>query len=264
MIGKIPKEIYAALKEFGLTDYESRALIALVINGVSTAKEISDRTQIPYSRIYDILLNLEKINFVKVLQGRPMQYKSERPVTIAKIAKEQLEEKYKRIETALIDQLEPLYGNEKEIDTTPIFLIKGDWLRRIADLINNSKKNVRLLFSNPDENLLEQLFEHILNASTRKVEIEMIIPEKYSPKDKKIWRKLLTVAKLKTINRIMFDGILVDKEELIIFLSSFFNIRVPEENMVFWISEKRLIDYNSTYFRYIWGLGKPFSLKNYP
>jgi hypothetical protein len=61
----------------------------------------------------------------------------------------------------------------------------------------------------------------------------------------------------------MFDGILVDKEELIIFLSSFFNIRVPEENMVFWISEKRLIDYTFTYFRYIWGLGKQFLLKNY-
>jgi sugar-specific transcriptional regulator TrmB len=71
MLSKIPQEVYAALKEFGLTDYETRAFVALTINGISSAKDISDKTQIPYSRIYDILLNLESQGWVKVHQGRP-------------------------------------------------------------------------------------------------------------------------------------------------------------------------------------------------
>lgn len=261
MLSKIPQEVYAALKEFGLTDYETRAFVALTINGISSAKEISDKTSIPYSRIYDILLNLESQGWVKVHQGRPMMYQAERPLTVAKIAKKQLEDKYKRIESALIDKLEPLYGNEKEIDTTPIWILKGDVDLKISELLDNAKDAVHVLFTNPDEDLLQEFFDNFLNASTRKVDIEVVIPEDYEPKDKKIWRKMLTIATIKTVSRIIFDGIIVDDENMLIFLSSFFDIKVKEENMVFWISEKRLLNYSATYFKYIWNLGKKFSLK---
>lgn len=264
MLSKIPQEVYAALKEFGLTDYETRAFVALTINGTSSAKEISDKTNIPYSRIYDILLNLESQGWVKVTAGRPMKYSAERPITVAKIAKKQLEEKYARIETALIDKLEPLYGNEKEIDTTPIFLLKSGILQKVEEIIKNSKKSVEILFNKPDEKLLEDIFEFILDASTRKVEINIAIPEGYEPKERKIWRKLLTIAKIKTVSKVIFDGIVVDgtdNGDLLIFLSSFFSIRVKEENLVFLVNEKRLLNYTTTYFKYLWNLGKKFSLK---
>ena len=91
MSSNIPQEVYAALKEFGLTDYETRAFIALITTGISSAKELSDRTKIPYSRIYDVLVNLENIGWVKVISGRPMKYKAERPAYVAKLAKKQIE-----------------------------------------------------------------------------------------------------------------------------------------------------------------------------
>jgi sugar-specific transcriptional regulator TrmB len=261
LLSKIPQEVYAALKEFGLTDYETRAFVALTINGVSSAKDISDKTQIPYSRIYDILLNLESQGWVSVNQGRPMLYRAERPSVVAKIAKKQLEEKYKRIESALIDKLEPLYGNEKEIDTTPIWILRGEISSKIREVIDNAKKTIRILFTNPNEELLEEFFDNLTAACGRKIELEVVIPENYDPKDKKVWRKLLTIAKIKTDSKIIFDGILVDEEDLLVFLSSFFNIKIKEENMVFWISDTRLINYAATYFRYLWNLGNKFSLK---
>ncbi|MHA1339995.1 MAG: TrmB family transcriptional regulator [Promethearchaeota archaeon] len=261
MLSKIPQEVYAALKEFGLTDYETRAFVALCINGISSAKDISDKTSIPYSRIYDILLNLESQGWVKVQQGRPMLYVAERPIVVAKIAKKQLEEKYRRIESALIDKLEPLYGNEKEIDTTPIWILKGDIDIKVNELLENSKSTVRLLFAHPDEILLEKYYNKLLDISANKIDVEFIIPENYEPKDKKIWRKLLTISTIKTVSKIMFDGFIVDEDNMLIFLSSFFKIKIREENMVFWISEKRLLSYATTYFRYLWNLGKKFSLK---
>ncbi|MHA1820309.1 MAG: TrmB family transcriptional regulator [Promethearchaeota archaeon] len=260
MLSKIPQEVYSALKEFGLTDYETRAFVALTINGISSAKEISDKTNIPYSRIYDILLNLENQGWVKVHQGRPMMYQAERPVIIAKLAKKQLEEKYKRIEAALIDKLEPLYGNEKEIDTTPIWILKGDVNVKIKEVFDNAKKIVKILFAHPNEDLLSGFFNHILEAHTRKVEIQLILPDSFIPKDKIIWRKMLTIAKIKKVPKIIFDGILIDDEDLLIFLSSFFKINIKEENMVFWISDNRLIHYTSTYFRYLWNMGEKFQL----
>ncbi len=208
-------------------------------------------------------VSLVSAGWVKVHQGRPMMYQAERPIAVAKIAKQQLEDKYKRIESALIDKLEPLYGNEKEIDTTPIWILKGDVKVKITELLNNSKKTIQILFTNPNELLLEEFFQNILDAQTRKVEIEVIIPKSFSPKDenKKIWRKMLTIAKIKRAPKVIFDGILVDNVDLLIFLSSFFDVRIKEENMVFWISENRLINYATTYFRYLWNMGEKFTLK---
>jgi sugar-specific transcriptional regulator TrmB len=262
MLSKIDHEVYAALKEFGLTDYETKAFVALTINGISSAKEISDKTNIPYSRIYDILLNLESQGWVKVHQGRPMLYQAERPKTVAKIAQKQLQEKYKRIESALIDKLEPRYGNEKEIDTTPIYMLKGDVSVKITNLLNGSKKKIQIFFNKPDEGFIDEFFDQLLEANTRKVEIEMVIPKSFSPssESKKIWRKMLTIAKIQWTSRVMFDGIIIDDTDLMVFLSSFFKINVREENMIFWITEANLVRYAITYFKTLWSLGEKFSL----
>jgi len=262
MLSKIDHEVYAALKEFGLTDYETKAFVALTINGISSAKEISDKTNIPYSRIYDILLNLESQGWVKVHQGRPMLYQAERPKSVAKIAKKQLEEKYKRIESALIDKLEPRYGNEKEIDTTPIYMLKGDISLKITNLLTASKKKIQIFFNKPDEGFIEEFFDQLLEANTRKVEIQVVIPKSFSPsaENKKIWRKMLTIAKIQYTTRVMFDGIIIDENDLMVFLSSFFKINVREENMVFWITEVNLVRYAMTYFKTLWSLGEKFSL----
>ena len=262
MLSKIDHEVYAALKEFGLTDYETKAFVALTINGISSAKEISDKTNIPYSRIYDILLNLESQGWVKVHQGRPMMYQAERPKSVAKIAKKQLEEKYKRIESALIDKLEPRYGNEKEIDTTPIFMLKGEVSLKITNLLTTAKSRIQIFFNKPDEGFIEEFFNQLLDANTRKVEIQVVLPKSFEPNEesKKIWRKMLTIAKIQSSSRVMFDGIIIDEVDLMVFLSSFFKINVREENMVFWITEANLVRYSLTYFKTLWSLGEKFSL----
>ena len=49
-----------ALRDIGLTGYESIAYLHLVITGPSAANQISNSTGLPYSKIYDVLTNLEK------------------------------------------------------------------------------------------------------------------------------------------------------------------------------------------------------------
>jgi len=42
------------LEMFGLSNYESRAYLSLLQQGLSTAREISDVSKIPFGRIYDV------------------------------------------------------------------------------------------------------------------------------------------------------------------------------------------------------------------
>ncbi|KTG10580.1 hypothetical protein AUR64_07875 [Haloprofundus marisrubri] len=67
------------LKQLGLSDYQSRAYIALLIRGTSTAKQASSEANIPQSRVYDVLEELEELGFVTIQPGRPKKYGSVDP-----------------------------------------------------------------------------------------------------------------------------------------------------------------------------------------
>ncbi len=260
----ISQEVYAALKEYGLTDYETRAFVALITNGISSAKDLSDSTSIPYSRIYDVLVNLETQQWVKVISGRPMKYRAERPAFVAKLAKKQLEEKYQRIEAALLEKLEPLYGAEEIVESTPIWILNGNIAQKVQDMIQGTSKNLTIFLKNPNEDMLEEYFDIFLQLSEKKVEIEVIIGEThFSIKNKNIWRKLVSIARVQLVKHVLFDAMLFDNAELVIFLTSFLKIAIKDENMVFLIQESRLVNYSTTYFKMLWSTSQKFSLKDY-
>ncbi len=265
MIKNIPQEVYSALKEFGLTDYETRAFIALITSGVSSAKQLSEKTKIPYSRIYDVLVNLENIGWVNVISGRPMKYRAERPAKVAKLAKKQIEEKYSRIETALVEKLEPLFGHEDAVDSTPIWILNGDVENKVKDMITNCEQSLIIFLKNPSEEFFDHYFDEFLDLTEKNVDIKIVINgHKLEVEEKNTWRKISSIAEVQVVNKhIMFDSMLFDKKEMIIFLTSFFKIRVKEENMVFLITEKQLINYAKGYFKMVWSAGEKFSLKEH-
>lgn len=260
----ISQEVYAALKEYGLTDYETRAFVALITNGISSAKELSDRTNIPYSRIYDVLVNLETQQWVKVISGRPMKYKAERPASVAKLAKKQLEDKYQRIETALLEKLEPLYGAEEMVESTPIWILNGNIAQKVEDMIRSTSKSLTIFMKNPNEEMLSEYFDIFLDLSEKKVDMTVILDESHlNISNKNVWRKMSSIAKVQTVKNVLFDAILFDNTEMIIFLTSFLKIAIQDENMVFLIQESRLINYSKTYFKMILSMSQKFSLKDY-
>jgi len=53
-------EIKKALETLGLTQYETKTYISLVEKNKSDAKTLSKLTQIPRSKIYEVLTRLEK------------------------------------------------------------------------------------------------------------------------------------------------------------------------------------------------------------
>ena len=63
-ISDIEKKFLNKLKQFGLNSYEAKIWTALLSRGVSTAGELSDISNVPRSRSYDVLESLEKKGFI--------------------------------------------------------------------------------------------------------------------------------------------------------------------------------------------------------
>jgi len=80
-----------ALKEFGLTEYEAKVYVSLVESGTQAASELSSTASIPYSKIYEILGNLERKGWVETEQGRPSKYYPKAPSTALESSRARLE-----------------------------------------------------------------------------------------------------------------------------------------------------------------------------
>lgn len=108
---------------FDLNIYEAKMWAALLSRGTATAGELSDISNVPRSRSYDVLESLEKKGFIMMKLGKPIKYMAIQPDEIIKRLKDRIhdraEEKIKFIEEVkgepTFSELELLYkqGIEK-------------------------------------------------------------------------------------------------------------------------------------------------------
>lgn len=76
------------LKQLGLTTYEAKAYITLSSLIQATADEISEKSDIPRSKIYDVLKRLNSKDYIKIESGRPLTYHVNPPINVLKREKE--------------------------------------------------------------------------------------------------------------------------------------------------------------------------------
>lgn len=67
---------------FGLNLYEVRIWTALLSRGTSSAGELSDISNVPRSRSYDILTSLEEKGFIVQKAGKPLRYEAIPPAEV--------------------------------------------------------------------------------------------------------------------------------------------------------------------------------------
>jgi len=93
----------ATLRDLGLSEYEARVYRALLTAGPTTAKELSNRSDVPKGRIYDVLDALESSEMVRSQEStRPKRYAAIEPeAALSRL----LEEKRRQV-TAELEQFE--------------------------------------------------------------------------------------------------------------------------------------------------------------
>ena len=80
--------------KLGLNAYEIDAYIALLEGGEMTAMEISEKAQVPYSKIYEVLNSLKEKGWIKSGESRPTKYFPVPPLEATRFTKLRLEDKY--------------------------------------------------------------------------------------------------------------------------------------------------------------------------
>ncbi|OGS44467.1 MAG: hypothetical protein A3K76_03505 [Euryarchaeota archaeon RBG_13_57_23] len=85
------------LGNLGLSQYESRAYLALVALGSSTANFVAEAAQIPRTSAYKVMESLEKKGFARKLPGRPVSFAPVDPDALSKRLVGEVEESFSKI-----------------------------------------------------------------------------------------------------------------------------------------------------------------------
>ena len=113
-------------KIFDLNLYEAKVWTALLSRGTSTAGELSNISDVPRSRTYDILESLEKKGFIIMRLGKPIKFVALKPVEVVERVK-------KNLMKAAQDQtkrLEKLKGDEVLLELKTLFDRNFDLFRK--------------------------------------------------------------------------------------------------------------------------------------
>ena len=153
------------LQQLGLKEYEARCFVALARLPKGTAKEISDISEVPRTRVYDAIRVLETKGLVEIQHSNPQQF---RAVPIEEAA-ETLRQEYESRTDTLVEALaaiEPteLNGGDEEI-THEVWALSGTTAitNRTQQLIDAAGREIVLIVGR-DEVITDELLKQLQAA----------------------------------------------------------------------------------------------------
>jgi len=176
MSKETPENVKESLRSIGLTDYEISIYLTLISKGPMDARELSEASRVPYSRIYNILTQLEKDKMwiLKEEESRPSRYFAKSPDEALVIAKKQYS----------------------------------------LTLINTAK--MALYFVAQDYEFLDVFYEEIKKARARGVTDIRLLVEEVIVKDKKfkeILEKYAQIAEIRSRDQVFGTSMVMDEGE---------------------------------------------------
>ncbi|MBE6503392.1 MAG: TrmB family transcriptional regulator [Methanobrevibacter sp.] len=159
----------STLKGIGLTMYEAQAYVTLTSLISAPAVEIAEKSNIPRSKIYDVLKSLGKKNFIEIEDGRPLTYNVKSPVEVLNREKDRLENEI----DDTISRLTNIYENGMSQVQAPIWRIYGveKIISKELEIIKRAKKSINMRIGFLFEQEGEALIKAFKNRRNLKVNI---------------------------------------------------------------------------------------------
>jgi len=245
----IKEEFLSRLRKiFDLNLYEARIWTALLSRGVSTAGELSNISDVPRSRTYDILESLEKKGFVLMKIGKPIKFIALKPEEVVERVKKNLivhaHERSKRLEQLkgdeVLEELNSLFTNGIKFiepsDLSGSLRGRQNMYNHLDMIARGAEKTITLVTTAEGLNRkLEVLMPVFEKAKKRGVTIRIAAP--IIPQNYKIAKDLAKVAEVRDTSKHGLNGrfTVIDSKELMFMLLDDKSVH-PNYDVAVWLS----------------------------
>lgn len=221
----VEKNFLNKLKDLGLNSYEAKIWTALLSRGVASAGELSDISNVPRSRSYDVLENLEKKGFVVMKLGKPIKYIALPPEDVLERVKKNIENEAKK-ESSSIDKLksseilkELNTLHKQGIDIIDPLELSGNLKSRnhvygqLSLMIKNAQKSICIMTTAQGLVRKADVFKNLLyKAKRRNVKIQIAAP--ITSESENAAKMLASVAEIRHVDEVKARFYIVDDKEI--------------------------------------------------
>lgn len=176
---KDAKALHVSLEEFGLSEYEARAYVALVAEGAITASELMYRSGVGRTKVYPTMEKLERKGLVVVSKGMPRTYT---PVAPEDAFDSIIEERISRIDAmnTLVASLKRLNDESRRRrgtqDKRHVDLAAANTPEHLGKMIDGAKKRIRAMVGEAGAGLLAECRKSLAGAARRGVSVRIVVP----------------------------------------------------------------------------------------
>ena len=216
-------------KIFDLNLYEVKVWTALLSRGTSTAGELSNISDVPRSRTYDILESLEKKGFIIMKLGKPIKFVALKPEEVVERVKKNLmkdaKERTQRLETLRGDEvLEELTGlftkGIKFVEPSDLSgSLKGrqNLYNHLDMMVRDAEKTITLVTTAEGlSRKLEVLMPSLEKCKKRGVKIRIAAP--IDNNNLKVAREFKKVAEVRNLEGIKARFVIIDGNQIMFML----------------------------------------------
>jgi sugar-specific transcriptional regulator TrmB len=156
------------LESFGLSSYAAETFVTLVALAHGTAKDVSEASAVPRTRVYDAVEELEEQGLVHVEYSSPREF---HPISVETARRRFAEDSQRRIDrlTEALMELEPVHAGEVQ---PGVWTVRGAKAvtDRVVDFVESADDEV--LYATGEEILPDGIPDHLQAAADRGVSVQ--------------------------------------------------------------------------------------------
>ncbi len=216
-------------KIFDLNLYEVKVWTALLSRGTSTAGELSNISDVPRSRTYDILESLEKKGFIVMRLGKPIKFVALKPEEVVERVKKNLmkdaHEKTKRLETMkgdeVLEELKTLFTKGIKFvepsDLSGSLRGRQNLYNHLDMMVRDAESTITIVTTAEGLNRkLEALMPSLEKCKKKGIKIRVAAP--IDKNNLKVARDFKKVAEVRALDKMKARFVIIDSNQLMFML----------------------------------------------
>lgn len=250
----ISDKTWRALRDLGLTQYEIKSYIVLLARGPSQANLISRESDVPYSKIYEVLGNLEKKGWIETDHERPARYYPKSPLFALETVKTKVQSNIKRNESQVVTELQPLYESKDTRERPNIWIVHGEFniLTRIQQAISNCENELLIAVPSILDEVVDLLTPVLATLNNKGVTMTIMTTKDVPPK---VLKRLAKLSELRVKDQMFGGGVICDRKDVVLLLGE----EKQTESAVAICSEHQgLAKLAKSYFTFLWKESEPY------
>ena len=239
------------MESLGLTSYEIKVYLSLLQMGSMTASDISKRSGVPYSKIYEVLNSLEDKGWLESDSSRPQKFFPKSPLSALEAMRMRIENDIKDNENLVVSELMPMYEKSGIREKPEIWVVRGIYniAAKVSEIIQTCQKELLIALPQVAEDIAKPVQPMLRMLKERGVKIIVLASEETNPETV---RALSRIADVKLKNNMFGGGVIGDSRQVMILLGEGRLEKGNYDPIAIWADHTGLAGFAKDYFHYLW------------